>query len=62
MLNKEQREGLARLFDTLSASALIGLVVGWSGHTDLTQREIVALCGTSVILLIFSLLLRRQKQ
>jgi len=62
MLNKEQREGLARLFDTLTASALIGLVVGWSGHTDLSAWDIVALCGTSSILLTFSLLLRRQKQ
>jgi len=59
MLNKEQREGLARLFDTLTASAMIGLVVGWSGHTNLTVWEIVALCATSSVLLTFSLLLRR---
>jgi len=26
MLNKDQRDGLARLFDTLTASAMIGLV------------------------------------
>jgi len=59
MLNKEQREGLARLFDTLTASAMIGLVLGWSGHTDLTGLETAALYASSSILLTFSLLLRR---
>jgi len=61
MLNKDQREGLARLFDTLTASAVIGLVVGWSGHTDLTELETAALCVSSSVLLTFSLLSRRQK-
>jgi len=61
MLNREQREGVARLFDTLTASALIGLVVGLSGHTDLTAWEAIALSVTCFILLTFSLLLRRQK-
>jgi len=61
MLNKDQRDGLARLFDTLTASAMIGLVVGLTGHTDLTWREIVALCAACPILLSFSLLLRRTK-
>jgi len=58
MLNKEQREGLARLFDTLTASAVIGLVVGLSGHTDLTLLEIMCLCLGSAVLLTFSLFLR----
>jgi len=62
MLNKEQREGLARLFDTLTASAMIGLVVGWSGHTDLTVWESIALFSICMFLLTLSLLLRRQKQ
>jgi len=61
MLNKEQREGLARLFDTLTASAAIGLVVGVTGHTDLAGWEIFALCDICLFLLILSLLLRRQK-
>jgi len=61
MLNKDQRDGLARLFDTLTASAMIGLVVGSGDHTDLTWREILALCAACPILLSFSLLLRRSK-
>jgi len=61
MLNKEQREGLARLFDTLTASAAIGLVLGVTGHTDLAGWEIFALCDISLFLLALSLLLRRQK-
>jgi len=61
MLNKDQRDGLARLFDTLTASAVIGLVVGSTGHTDLTWREILALCLICPLLLSFSLLLRRTK-
>jgi len=59
MLNKEQREGVARLFDTLTASAVIGLVLGVTGHTDLTGWEIFALCNTCPPLLALSLLLRR---
>jgi len=62
MLNREQREGVARLFDTLTASAMIALVVGWSGHTDLTMWESIALCAICMFLLTLSLLLRRQKQ
>jgi len=61
MANKEQREGLARLFDTLTASAIIGVVVGLSGHTALTLREIIALGMACPVLLTFSFLLRRQK-
>jgi len=60
MLNKEQREGLARLFDTLTASAVVGLVVGLSGRTVLTLWEIVALCIISPILLTLSLFLRKK--
>jgi len=61
MLNKEQREGVARLFDTLTASALIALVVGLSGHTDLTVLETIALCAIFPLLIGLSLILRRQK-
>lgn len=59
--SKEQKEGLARFFDTIAASAFIGAVVGHSGHNQLTTMEITSLYISCPILLAVSLFLRRQK-
>lgn len=55
---KEQKEGLARFFDTLAASAFIGAVVGATGHSALTSIEIVLLFTACPILLAFAFHLR----
>jgi len=60
MFNKEQREGLARMFDTLTASAIIGLVVGLTNRAPLSQQEALALCLICLLLVTLSLRLRRQ--
>jgi hypothetical protein len=56
---KEQKEGLARFLDSLSAAAFIGGVVGATGHSPLSVLEIGALFVTCPILLAISWQLRR---
>jgi len=58
MASKEQKEGIARVFDTITASAMIGMVIGLSGHSDMTIREILSLAGLCPVLLISSWILR----
>lgn len=58
-ISKEQKEGLARFVDTLAVSAIIGAVVGATGHSPLTAIEVIGLVVASPILLGFGFLLRR---
>jgi hypothetical protein len=58
---KEQSEGLARFLDTLAASAVIGAVVGATGHSDLSLAEIFGLLALCPALLSMSIYLRRPK-
>lgn len=57
--SKEQKEGLARFLDSLSAAAFIGGVVGATGHSPLSALEIGALFATCPILLVISWKLRK---
>ena len=59
--SKEQSEGLARFLDTLAASAMIGMVVGATGHSDLHLGEIFGLLALCPTLLAMSFKLRRPK-
>lgn len=59
--SKEQKEGIARVLDTLAVSALIGAVVGSTGHSPLSTAEIAFLFAGTPILLVFGYLLRSQK-
>jgi len=59
MANKEQREGLARVFDTLSASSIIGIVVGLAGYGSISLRDIALLSVAILPMLMFSWFLRR---
>jgi len=45
--SKEQKEGIARVLDTLAASSIIGLGVNVSGHTVLNVNDIIVLCFLS---------------
>jgi hypothetical protein len=56
---KEQREGLARLLDTIAASAFVGGVVGLAGHSLISPMEVVVLFVVYPILLTFAWKLRR---
>lgn len=58
--SKEQKEGFARVLDTLAVSALIGAVVGSTGHSPLSTVEIVVLFAMCPILLGMSFFLRKQ--
>jgi hypothetical protein len=59
--SKDQSEGLARFIDTIAASALIGAVVGASGHSTIGPSEVAVLLVICPILLIASFFLRRSK-
>jgi hypothetical protein len=59
--NKEQREGLARVCDTLAVTAIIGAVVGATGHSPLQAVEIGVLIAISPVLLAVGYFFRRQK-
>lgn len=48
--NKEQREGFARACDTLAVTAIVGAVVGATGHSPLQTLEIWALIVVAPLL------------
>jgi len=59
MASKEQKEGVVRVFDTLTASAVIGVVVGLAGYGAIIYRDIVLLAVATPVMLAFSWSLRR---
>jgi hypothetical protein len=59
--NKEQREGFARVCDTLAVSSIVGVVVGATGHSPLLPIEIAVLIAVTPALLLTGYLFRRQK-
>jgi hypothetical protein len=56
--SKEQKEGLARILDTLAISSLIGAIVGTAGYSQIAVRDIVLMFLICPILITFALLLR----
>lgn len=59
--NKEQREGLARICDTLAVTAIVGAIVGATGHSPLQSIEIGVLIAISPVLIFVGYLFRKQK-
>jgi len=59
MASKEQKEGVARIFDTLAASTIIGAIVGLSGHSVMSLLEVSLLCALCPALVSCGWLLRR---
>lgn len=57
--NKEQKEGIARVQDTLAVSAIIAVVLGATGHSQLTNIEIGLLVLVSLVLIVTSLFIRK---
>jgi len=56
--SKEQKEGVARVFDMLAASSIIGAVAGITGHGVITSLEISCLIVLAPILLAFAWVVR----
>jgi hypothetical protein len=57
--NKEQREGFARACDTLAVTAIVGAVVGATGHSPLQVLEIWGLIIVSPLLFAVGYVFRR---
>jgi len=55
---KEQREGVARVFDTLAASSVIGVALGITGHGVMSAIEMGCLFVLTPILLASGWVLR----
>jgi len=58
MASKEQEEGVARVFGTLAASAIISIAIGLSEHNVISARDVVLLWTAFPVLLVFSWILR----
>lgn len=56
--NKEQKEGLAKFLDSLSAAAVIGGIVGIAKQPSIPTIQIVALFIVAAVMLFLSLFLR----
>lgn len=57
--NKDQKEGLAKFLDSLSAASIIGAVVGSTSHSTITTAEIITLAIVACAMLGLSLYLRK---
>jgi hypothetical protein len=57
-VNKAQIEGVAKVFDNVATSALIGAAVGLTGHGTITLAESLALIAAASLFLFFGFLLR----
>lgn len=56
--NKEQKEGLAKFLDSLSAAAVIGGIVGIAKQPSIPLLQIIALFIVAAVMLFLSLFLR----
>jgi len=56
--SKEQKEGVARVFDTVAASSIIGAVVGMAGYGAIKPMDVALLLAAIPALLVFSWFLR----
>jgi len=59
MASKEQKEGVARVLDTLAASSIIALAVSMTGYAVMTRTHEIMLSFLAGWLLAFSWRLRR---
>lgn len=56
----ERRKSLVSILDMLTSSAIIGIAVKWAGYSRITDLEAVGLVIISVMLLVFSYLLKME--
>jgi len=62
MASKEQKEGVARVFDTLAVSGAISLAVAGSGRAVMDRWEVIVLCMICTSFFACAWLLRREKK
>jgi len=48
MAIKEQKEGIARVFDTISATSIIAAVASIAGYGGIIARDVVLCCFASL--------------
>jgi len=58
MAIKEQKEGVARVFDTLSATAIIAASASMAGYGSIAAKDVALLCFIIPFLLVLSWFLR----
>lgn len=58
LFTKERREGVARLFDTLAVSAIVGATLGITGRTVISKYELLFLILFSMGAIVFSFVIR----
>jgi len=59
MASKEQKEGVARVLDTLAATSIIGAIASIAGYGNISGRDVLLLCLAIPCLFAFSWRLRR---
>jgi len=59
MAIKEQKEGIARVFDTISATSIIAAAASIAGYGSIIARDVVLLCLITPFLIGLSWQLRR---
>jgi len=59
MAGKEQKEGLARVFDTLAATTIMAIVAGLAGYGAIAGRDVGLLCALCPVILVSAWRLRR---
>ena len=57
-MNEKQREGLARISDTLCSACFVGLAVGTLGPQPLPKFELVCVAWSGILMILFGLFLR----
>lgn len=57
--NKDQKEGLAKFLDSLSAASVIGGIISSTGHSTLSIAETLILLLVAAVMLCLSLYLRK---
>jgi len=59
MAAKEQKEGVARVFDTITATSIIAVTASFAGYGNIQTKDIILISLTIPLLFILSWLLRR---
>jgi len=59
MATKEQKEGVARVFDTIAATAIIAASASIAGYASIDTKDVILLCLIAPFLLSLSWRLRR---
>jgi len=59
MASKEQKEGVARVFDTITATSIIAVTASIAGYGNIAKEDVILIIITIPFLFTLSWLLRR---